>query len=121
MLFDRRMQERHIFSDSDMTEIEYVLDPFTDFDVFKGFIINTSESGLCLLTSNKLKEGEEITIKSMINAPSQTAVVQWTEKYDDDYYKVGLIFESAVKKIEKFEHKTSDEADPPKNPGKETS
>jgi hypothetical protein len=108
MLFDRRMQERYIFSD--MVEIEYVLDPFTDYEIFKGFIVNTSESGLCLLTSNKLKKGEEITIKSMINAPSQAAVVQWIEKYDNDYYKVGLVFESMVNKIEEFEHKTLDKS-----------
>lgn len=108
MLFDRRMQERYVFSD--MVEIEYVLDPFTDNEIFKGFLVNTSESGLCLLTSNILKKGEEITIKSMINTPSQTAAVQWIEKYDNDYYKVGLVFASMVKKIEEFEHKTLDKS-----------
>ena len=108
MSFERRVEERHSFSD--MVEIEYVLDPFTDSETFKGSLVNISETGLCLLTTHLLKVGEEITINSMINTPSQIAVVQWIEKYDDDYYKVGLIFESFVKTIEKFEYAISDKA-----------
>jgi hypothetical protein len=71
--------------------VEYVLDPFNADEVFEGTIDNISESGMCLLTSQSLTEGQEITIKSLLFLPSQTAVVCWVEPGDNEY-KIGLKF-----------------------------
>lgn len=49
-------------------------------------------SGLCFYTSNLLKEGQKITIKTILPTPSQTAIVCWITKFDDVYYKAGLEF-----------------------------
>ena len=73
------------------SSVEYVLDPFNADEIFEGTIENISESGMCLLTSHALTEGQEITIKSLLFLPSQTAVVCWTETQDDGY-RVGLKF-----------------------------
>ncbi len=72
--------------------IEYVLNPFAPDETFEGALDNISERGLCLITSNLLGKGQEITIISPISAPSETATVRWIEKYDDFHYKVGLEF-----------------------------
>jgi hypothetical protein len=71
--------------------VEYVLDPFNADEIFEGTIDNISESGMCLVTSQSLTEGQEITIKSLLFLPSQTAVVCWIE-HEDNGYKVGLKF-----------------------------
>jgi hypothetical protein len=73
------------------SSVEYVLDPFNTDEIFEGTIDNISESGMCLLTSHPLTEGQEITIKSLLFLPSQTAVVCWTEPQNDGY-RVGLKF-----------------------------
>jgi hypothetical protein len=87
-VFDQRQEERYSFSET----IEYSLDPFSDDEIFKGIVINITKDGICLLITNPLNEGQEITIKSTIPVSSQTAVVHWIEKKDKDYYKVGLVF-----------------------------
>jgi hypothetical protein len=73
------------------SQVEYVLDPFNVNEIFEGIIDNISESGLCIVTSQCLTEGQEITIKSLLFLPSQTAVVCWVEP-QDNAYKVGLKF-----------------------------
>ena len=88
MAFEPRKEERQDYP----YEIEYVTDPLTTYEIFKAVAVNISNSGLCLYTSTPLSEGQEITIKSTIPAPSQTAVVRWIEKLNDFYYKVGLQF-----------------------------
>ena len=71
--------------------VEYMLDPLNADEIFEGTIDNISESGMCLVTSKALTEGQEITIKSLLFLPSQTAVVCWVEPQDGSY-KVGLKF-----------------------------
>jgi len=71
--------------------VEYVLAPFNVDEIFEGTIDNISESGMCLVISQPLSEGQEITIKSLLFLPSQTAVVCWIEPQDDSY-RVGLKF-----------------------------
>ncbi len=68
-----------------------MLDPFKADEIFEGTIDNISESGMCIVTSEALTEGQEITIKSLLFLPSQTAVVCWVEPRDNSY-KVGLKF-----------------------------
>ena len=88
MAFEPRKEERQDYP----YEIEYVTDPLTTYEIFTAVAVNISNSGLCLYTSTPLNEGQEITIKSTIPAPSQIAVVRWIEKLNDFYYKVGLQF-----------------------------
>lgn len=71
--------------------IEYVLNPNISGESCKGVIINISNYGVCLCTSNLLTEGQEIKIESILPVSYQTANVRWVEKYDD-FYKIGLMF-----------------------------
>jgi hypothetical protein len=88
MSFDQRSEERYNFPYT----IEYVLNPSTTDEILEGVAINISKSGLCLYTHNLLREGQEITIKSIMPTSSQNAIVKWIEKIDHIYYKVGLVF-----------------------------
>jgi hypothetical protein len=88
MSFDQRSEERYNFPYT----IEYVLNPSTTDEILEGVAINISKSGLCLYTHNLLREGQEITIKSIMPTPSQNAIVKWIEKIDHIYYKIGLVF-----------------------------
>lgn len=74
-----------------ITRVEYTVDSSTN-EIFDGVIANTSESGICLLTTYHLNKGQKITIKNNISPFSRTATVQWSEKYNHFYYKTGLEF-----------------------------
>jgi hypothetical protein len=54
-----------------------------------GIISDMSESGMCLLTTDPLKRGEKIVIKS--NPLSKIAAVRWNSE-GGLYYKAGLEF-----------------------------
>ena len=71
--------------------IEYVLDPLNPEEGFQGVIENISESGFCLLTSQALDIGQEITIKSLLYLPSSAARVCWV-KTEEKGYRAGLEF-----------------------------
>ena len=88
MSFDNRRVERYEFSDA----IEYIITPSTEAVIHKGFAVDYNATGMSLLVTTPLKEGQEILIKSITPFPSQTAEVLWSERYDEEYYKVGLIF-----------------------------
>lgn len=88
--FERRNYFRHEIFET--REIEYALDAF-DSETFKGFVLNVSETGICLLISKHFSIGQEITLKDFdIYGSYKTAAVQWIEKADKSLYKVGLIF-----------------------------
>lgn len=84
--FDKR---RHIRYDT-ISEVQYVLNRMHSEEIFDGVIVNISKSGICLLTTNPLNKGQDITIKSKFPATPQTATVRWSTKYHDLYYKAGL-------------------------------
>ena len=88
MSFDNRKIERYQFSDT----IEYIITPSEEAVIHKGVAVDYNATGLSLLVTSPLKEGEEILIRSITPFPSQTAEVLWSERYDDEYYKVGLVF-----------------------------
>ncbi len=88
-LKDNRRHRRQDFS---YAVVEYVLNSNSTHETFIGFTLNVSISGLCLYTPKLLAEGQEITIKSTIPTSSNAAMVKWIEKYDDVFYKVGLVF-----------------------------
>jgi hypothetical protein len=92
-MFDQRRQERFDIS----CPIEYVVDSFQSAMFCEGVAVNISNSGLCLLTSHPLAEGQEIAIKNIfpIPLPSETASVVWVEKSDDLAVRTGLSFSQA--------------------------
>ena len=90
MMFEQRSAERYESFDNKM---DYVLDPFSEDPVFEAELVNYSETGLCILSSHLLSVGQEITIKDLLAFPLRTAVVTWSEKYDDqELFKIGLRF-----------------------------
>lgn len=60
-------------------------------EIFDGIITDMSDSGLCLLTTNPLSEGQKITINNA-SPLSRTAIVRWSERIDSLYHRVGLEF-----------------------------
>ena len=83
---DRRRHKRK----QTINRIEYAIEPVTTDETFYGVVVNMSETGLCILTSDPLSEGQHIRITDNGKAINQAAVVRWTEKYSDLYYKIGL-------------------------------
>ena len=84
---DKRRHLRYSFPYS----VEYILDPHTTDKIFKGILINISNSGLCLRIFYHLAEGQKITIKSIIPIPCQKATVRWIKKCDNHSYIAGLM------------------------------
>jgi hypothetical protein len=84
--FDKRRHSR----DDTISAVQYVLNRLHSEEIFDGVIANISESGVCLLTTDPLGKGQDITIKNKISATSQTATVRWSTKYHDLYYMAGL-------------------------------
>ena len=72
--------------------IEYSLNPRIPDEVFDAVVADISESGLCLLTTSSLSKGQEIVIKNDTLAFNKKAIVRWSEKYNDFYYKAGVEF-----------------------------
>jgi len=60
---------------------------------FDSFVTNISQSGICLLTTEALKHGQEIKIKDHIVQSLQTATVRWSKEYYGLYYSYGLEFQ----------------------------
>ncbi len=61
--------------------------PIND-EIIKGIAFNISKSGICLYIPQSLDKGQEIRIKTVVYSCPQKVTVCWSEKYDDDYYKV---------------------------------
>jgi len=55
---------------------------------------NISQSGICLITTIPIQNGQEVTMKNHIFPSPRTATVRWIEKYQRLYYKAGLEFAS---------------------------
>jgi hypothetical protein len=72
--------------------LEYSMTPSGEDEPFDGILFDISESGLHIITIHPLKEGETISIKSVVTLPSKTAVVRWCKNYHDLYSKIGLKF-----------------------------
>lgn len=75
-----------------MKPIEYFLIPSIITKTFDGVIMDISDSGLCLLTTSQLKDRQIIIIEDKSYSSEKVAIVRWSEKYDDMFYKIGLEF-----------------------------
>jgi len=76
-----------------MMKMEYTLHPLEN-GILEGFASNISSFGICLLTSNALDIGQEITLKDNVFVPFQTARVQWIKEVNRRQYRIGLICKS---------------------------
>jgi hypothetical protein len=66
--------------------------PYPSNSVLRGFIKDWSGSGLCLITFQPLREGQEIIMDTIVAPSSKKAVVRWQQKDGSASYKVGLEF-----------------------------
>ena len=53
---------------------------------------NISASGACIYTFKPLKKGQGITFKSRLPVPYHGATVKWVKQYNQNIYKVGVLF-----------------------------
>lgn len=71
-----------------MRTIEYVIEPSATGERFMGAVVDISKSGFCILTSGPLTQDQRIKISdTTLNEAKHPAIVRWTEKYNDLYYK----------------------------------
>ena len=67
--------------------------PHPQKEPLSGVIVDMSEHGICIFTTEKLTEGQKIMLRNGVSQSEKTAVVRWGEKYQDLYYRIGLEFE----------------------------
>lgn len=63
-------------------------------EIFDCIAANISQSGICILTTNPLQNGQEVNMKNHIFQSPRTATVRWSEDYKSLYYRAGLEFVS---------------------------
>jgi hypothetical protein len=61
-------------------------------EVYLGTTINISNTGICLYTLCRLKEGDSIIIKDDVPPPYRRATVRWVKNYGAALCKAGLMF-----------------------------
>jgi c-di-GMP-binding flagellar brake protein YcgR len=87
------MIERRASRREDLMQIvNYTPSPHTSHPVLKGWIKDWSQSGLCLMVLQPLKERQEIIVDSIVVPSSKRAVVRWQQNMTKDAYKVGVEF-----------------------------
>ena len=72
--------------------IEYLLAPSIIEKTYQGVVTDISDSGLSLLTTSPLKDRQRIIMLDNSHSFEKAAIVRWSEKYDDMFFKVGLEF-----------------------------
>jgi len=60
---------------------------------FDSFVTNISQSGICLVTTEALKNGQEIIIKNHVLPYPRPATVRWSKDYNGLYYRYGLEYQ----------------------------
>jgi Tfp pilus assembly protein PilZ len=72
--------------------VQYFLVPSIIEKTCDGVITDISDSGICLLTTSPLKERQRIIMLDKSRLLERAAIVRWSQKYDDMFYKIGLEF-----------------------------
>jgi len=86
---DRRKHERKYIAKA--TEC-FLTEPPSQNEMFDCIVADISTSGLCLLTTQPVENGQVITMMNQIFPSPRTAIVRWSEKYKNLYYRSGLEF-----------------------------
>jgi hypothetical protein len=72
--------------------IKYYLAPSVIEKSYDGVVTDISETGLCLLTTSPLKDRQRIIMLDESASCEKAAIVRWSQKYDDVFYKIGVEF-----------------------------
>jgi energy-converting hydrogenase Eha subunit B len=87
----RTMIERRKYQRNDLRAfVQYTSSSDTSDTALRGTIKNYSYSGICLIVSQPLAQGQEIILKSTGVPSSKKATVRWQENIGKDVYEVGL-------------------------------
>jgi len=86
MMIERRKYQRNDL----MAGIQYARSSDTSDNVSRGIIKNYSQSGICLIATQPLVEGQEIVVINLAVSSSKKAIVRWQQKISDDSYNTGL-------------------------------
>ncbi len=85
---ERRTSLRNV----SLNGIHFCLDRDCPAKMCMGATLNVSDSGMCVVTSSHLREGECITIKDNLALLSQKATVRWVKNFQQNFCKAGLMF-----------------------------
>ena len=85
---EKRLSER----ESLIELVQYIPYPLTSDKFLAGLIQNFNSTGLCMITSVPLEEGQEILLKCIVAPNPRTAVVCWCQQLDNSAFKIGLEF-----------------------------
>jgi hypothetical protein len=72
--------------------IGYRLNDITTEELLHAHILNISESGMCIFTTNVLSEGDRITIKNRLPNSYYIGNVCWVKKFGSNLFKSGVMF-----------------------------
>jgi Tfp pilus assembly protein PilZ len=72
--------------------IKYFLAPSIIEKTYDGVVTDISDTGACLLTTSLLKDRQRIIILDESTSSEKAAIVRWSQKYDDMFYKIGVEF-----------------------------
>jgi hypothetical protein len=92
MPFQDRIERRQCRRNVSLNTIRFCFVDDSPDEISLGATVNISETGMCLLTSNHLKEAESIIIENDVLLPSQKATVRWVKNYEQIFCKAGLMF-----------------------------
>jgi hypothetical protein len=67
--------------------------PSRSSEIFFGVTSNISDSGMCIYSDARPKEGESIEFRSSLPVPYPKATVRWVKDDVDGIYKMGLMFD----------------------------
>jgi hypothetical protein len=82
---ERRRHARSTY----LVNTEYVLDPPTSDERFKGAVVNVSDCGMSLFVIKPLDIGQHITLACDAPDLPKTAVVRWIKQVGG-FYKIGV-------------------------------
>jgi hypothetical protein len=85
---ERRTCLRH----GTLKSIEFCFDHDFPAKTCIGAAVNISDSGMCVVTSAHLTEGECIIIKNELSPFSQKAIVRWIRNFQQNFCKAGFMF-----------------------------
>jgi hypothetical protein len=85
---ERRTCPRHV----SLNSIEFCFDRDEFQKMHIGASLNVSDSGMCVVTSARLREGGRIIIKKELSLFSQKAIIRWVKDFQQNFCKAGLTF-----------------------------
>jgi Tfp pilus assembly protein PilZ len=85
-------EERRSKRNPVLQPIKYLLAPSIIEKSYDGVVTDISETGACLLTIAPLKDRQRIIMLDESASSEKAAIVRWSQKYDDMFYKIGVEF-----------------------------